>query len=125
LDHRMAKDVLAVEPPERVAVKRDRLVNAEAAGLRDGFGEAGRDDVVTVADLERDIVEGGVERDREVGGQGPGRGGPDDREELLRAMSRGEFGTLGRIGGERRGSGHPVVEAEGDVDRRRGMLAIL
>ena len=53
----MAENILAVERLERRAIERDSFLDCEPGFLRDRFGQRARDDVVMVADFQRDVIE--------------------------------------------------------------------
>ncbi len=70
------------------------------------------DDVHLFAFRERDVLLGGMHRDGEIRGQGPGRGGPDDRERAAIAEGRLQLGRNRR-------------HRELDPYRRRPLILVL
>ena len=62
----MAEDILAVERLQRLAVERNPLINPQCALLLDRLCQPRSPDVISIACLQRNVIEGRVEADSEV-----------------------------------------------------------
>ncbi len=109
--------VLERQPIEHLALHHDdRIAERLAGGLADRPGQLGGEDHDPSVEFVGAVVEVGMEGDRQVGRDGPGRRRPDQDRRLAAGERRDARREI--PSGRRR-------QGELDVDRRRGVVLVL
>jgi hypothetical protein len=112
---RFGQRMMEAQAVERLALGRGEDSSAQAVALKAFLDQRAGEQQQPALGVDQRVVELGVEVERLVGRQGPGRGGPDDRERVLVEARQPEGrGQLVRLGSE-----------EGHVHRRRSLVRVL